>query len=277
MIGFVMKGQKYFSRLLDVDVSSAATNSTLILGGDGKWTTVKNNLAGTTAPGVGDDSADGYSAGSLWFDTTSSPKEVYRCLDATEGAAVWINTSLEVGELGSAALLAVDTDGALTANSDSNVASQKATKTYADTKTTLTAVKADTDVADAISKKHSQNTDTGSSAESFGVKVIDFKGTSETIVAHGNTGTDAQEIDLADGSYHTMTVTGDFTISFANWPSGKVGTVIVKFVNGGSQTITWPAAIAGTDPVLQASGTDFCAFWSDDDGTTIYFSQISIV
>ena len=102
-------------------------------------------------------------------------------------------------------------------------------------------------------------------------------GVGETIVAHGNTGTDAQEIDLADGSYHTMTVTGAFTISFTGWPTGKVGSVIVKFVNGGSQVITWPGAIAGTDPVLQAAGTDFVTVWTDDDGTTLYYSQISII
>jgi hypothetical protein len=106
-----------------------------------------------------------------------------------------------------------------------------------------------------------------------GVNLSDI---SETIKAHGNTGTTAQEIDLEDGSYHTMTVTGAFTLSFTNWPSGKVGSVIVKFVNGSAHVITWPAAIAGTDPVLQASGTDFIAFWTDDDGTTIYYSQLSI-
>jgi hypothetical protein len=68
----------------------------------------KNNLAGTTAPGVGDDAGDGYSVGSLWFDLTSSPREVYRCVDATVGAAVWLNTTLEVGEL--SALLAAKAD-----------------------------------------------------------------------------------------------------------------------------------------------------------------------
>ena len=47
----------------------------------------KHNLAATTAPGVGDDTADGYEVGSLWTDTTAD--KAYLCLDATEGAAVW--------------------------------------------------------------------------------------------------------------------------------------------------------------------------------------------
>lgn len=41
----------------------------------------------TTDPGVGDDSADGYRAGSLWLNTTDGG--LFVCTDATEGAAVW--------------------------------------------------------------------------------------------------------------------------------------------------------------------------------------------
>ncbi len=47
----------------------------------------KHNFAAGAAPGVGDDSADGYSVGSMWFDTTND--EIYGCVDASEGAAVW--------------------------------------------------------------------------------------------------------------------------------------------------------------------------------------------
>jgi hypothetical protein len=47
----------------------------------------KANLAATAAPATGDDSGDGYSIGSLWIDTTND--NVYQCVDATLGAAVW--------------------------------------------------------------------------------------------------------------------------------------------------------------------------------------------
>jgi hypothetical protein len=41
-----------------------------------------------TDPGVGDDSADGYRAGSFWFNTSDSG--LFVCTDATAGAAVWV-------------------------------------------------------------------------------------------------------------------------------------------------------------------------------------------
>jgi len=66
---------------------------------------VQNNLAGSGAPGSGDDSGDGYAIGSVWIDTAASPREAYRCLDATEGAAIWVKETLDLSELGTMALL----------------------------------------------------------------------------------------------------------------------------------------------------------------------------
>lgn len=60
---------------------------------------IKNNLAGTRAPGATDDESDYYSPGSIWIDRTSTPHEAYRCVDATEGSAVWLNTTLEPSEV----------------------------------------------------------------------------------------------------------------------------------------------------------------------------------
>jgi hypothetical protein len=61
--------------------------------------TVQNEFDGDGPPGTDDDAADGYSVGSVWIDRTSSPMEAYRCVDATEGAARWLNTTLEIGDL----------------------------------------------------------------------------------------------------------------------------------------------------------------------------------
>lgn len=80
--------------LTDVMLFDASENGALL-----------NNTAGTTAPTVNDDSSAGYEAGSYWLDTTSSPKEAYRCLDASTGAAIWIKTTLTTDELGALALL----------------------------------------------------------------------------------------------------------------------------------------------------------------------------
>lgn len=47
----------------------------------------KNNYTAVTAPGIGDDTADGYAPGSRWIDTVGD--ESYTCVDATLGAAIW--------------------------------------------------------------------------------------------------------------------------------------------------------------------------------------------
>lgn len=62
---------------------------------------VLNNFAATTAPTVGDDSADGYAVGSRWVDVVG--QESYICLSAAVGAAVWsratVGTIAEVAGL----------------------------------------------------------------------------------------------------------------------------------------------------------------------------------
>lgn len=74
-------------------------------------------LGATTAPGVNNDENDsvnasngiGFKQGSYWEDGVAG--EIYRCIDPTDGAAVWIKTSLTIDELGTAALINVG-DGA---------------------------------------------------------------------------------------------------------------------------------------------------------------------
>jgi len=48
----------------------------------------KSNMSATNAPGVNDDSTQGYSVGSLWVDTVGSV--AYTCTDASVGSAVWL-------------------------------------------------------------------------------------------------------------------------------------------------------------------------------------------
>lgn len=52
------------------------------------------NLAATASPVVGDDQVDGYSVGSIWVDVTGD--NVFICVDASTGAAVWhqVNNAL---------------------------------------------------------------------------------------------------------------------------------------------------------------------------------------
>ncbi len=55
--------------------------------GAGAYEAIKANMSASVAPGVGDDSDDGYAVGSKWYDTTAD--KAYECLDSTVGAAVW--------------------------------------------------------------------------------------------------------------------------------------------------------------------------------------------
>lgn len=51
----------------------------------------KSNLDASAAPTVNEDSGDDYAVASRWFDTTNDKE--YVCLDATSGAAVWLETT----------------------------------------------------------------------------------------------------------------------------------------------------------------------------------------
>lgn len=63
---------------------------------------VKSNIDATTDPTVNDDETEGYSVNSLWINKNTN--DIFRCLDATEGAAVWVKSSLDVDDLGGLAL-----------------------------------------------------------------------------------------------------------------------------------------------------------------------------
>lgn len=77
-------------------------------------------------------------------------------------------------------------------------------------------------------------------------------------------------VDIAAGDFYEITVTSDFTIAFTNGISGTPDAVVLEIIDGGSQTITWPAALqwaASTAPELTASGTDMILIYKDGDDT----------
>jgi hypothetical protein len=75
----------------------------------------KQKYDGTSAPTVNDDASEGYRISSLWIDITND--EAYRCVDDSEGAAVWIGTTLQTTDLGSLAMLNSVAAGQIDANS----------------------------------------------------------------------------------------------------------------------------------------------------------------
>ena len=196
------------SDVLDVDVSLESSGDFLKFNSStGKWDTIKNNLSASATPDADNDSTEGYSVGSLWFDLTASPHEIYRCVDATATAAVWVNSSLEVGELGALALL----DEVALSNMASMATASLLGRNTAETGKPEVLAKAtvlsllnvedgaevnnisDTDATDLTdggdttlhdhdgisentSARHSQNTDTGSNAATFAVTSLSTDG-----------------------------------------------------------------------------------------------------
>ena len=75
---------------------------------------VLNNLTATGDPTVNNDSSEGYSVLSKWLNNSST--EVWLCLDATNGAAVWEIKTLTTDDLGSAALADVGAGNGLDAD-----------------------------------------------------------------------------------------------------------------------------------------------------------------
>ncbi len=88
------------------------------------------------APVGTDDSSGGYDVWSYWVDTSGTRAEIYRCMDATVGAAVWVHTSLDLDDLGNAATKNVGTAAGDVAAGDDG-------------------------------RLHAQNTDTGTNQASF--------------------------------------------------------------------------------------------------------------
>jgi hypothetical protein len=81
---------------------------------------VQHNTTATTDPDVTDDSSAGYAIRSTWINT--STHEIFRCLDASVGAAVWVKTSLTLDELGGAATKDIGTTAGTVADGTASTA-----------------------------------------------------------------------------------------------------------------------------------------------------------
>ena len=62
---------------------------------------LNNNYNAVVDPQVTDDASSGYAVGSIWINTSSD--ESYRCVDSTNGSAVWVKTTLQATDLSAVA------------------------------------------------------------------------------------------------------------------------------------------------------------------------------
>ncbi|HCV02515.1 MAG TPA: hypothetical protein DG048_07710, partial [Pseudoalteromonas sp.] len=105
------------------------------------------------------------------------------------------------------------------------------------------------------------------------VSAINLKDYGEVTNAIGNA-TGSKTIDLTAGNSVTATTTGATTWTFSNpTASDELCGFVLKLVNGGSATQTWPGSVdwpAATAPTLTTSGTDVLVFITCDGGTIWY-------
>jgi hypothetical protein len=105
------------------------------------------------------------------------------------------------------------------------------------------------------------------------VSRVNLKDYGEITNAIGNA-TGAKTIDLTAGNSVTATTTGATTWTFSNpTASDELCGFVLKLVNGGSATQTWPGSVdwpAATAPTLTTSGTDVLVFITCDGGTIWY-------
>lgn len=105
------------------------------------------------------------------------------------------------------------------------------------------------------------------------VSAINLKDYAEVTNALGSV-SGSTTIDLTAGNSVTATTGGAITWTFSNpTASDELCGFVLKLVNGGSATQTWPTSVdwpAATAPTLTTSGTDVLVFITCDGGTIWY-------
>lgn len=94
--------------------------------------------------------------------------------------------------------------------------------------------------------------------------------TEESYTANTST---ALTIDLANGTFQILTLTGNCTYTFPSAAAGKSFTLFQKQDGTGSRTVTWPASVkwpGGTAPTLTSTASKGDLFAFTSDGTNWY-------
>ncbi len=103
---------------------------------------------------------------------------------------------------------------------------------------------------------------------------------SYTQIDDASLGTGTHTFDYSLGDMQQLTVTGDITLAFSNFTSGKVCSMVLDLIDAGDWTITLPSSIlfdSGTKPTFTSSGTDrLCIFKDKDEVYSLFVLGLDI-
>ena len=237
-----------------IELSTSATGFLPINSGG---TGGRNNFSATRVPGVGDDTADGYAIGSVWYFIADD--RYFVCMYADSGAAVWLENRFinsngdfrphdgEVADLGSAAhkwrdaLLSRDVDVGRNLNVTTNtgvggtLVVTGATTLAATSATSLSVSGTSTLAAVDINNGNIDNTQIGAANPSTGAFTsLTASGTSTLTTVDINNGTIDNTViggtSAAPASFTTINATGNIT-------GNLVGNVTGNITASGSSTL----------------------------------------
>lgn len=89
-------------------------------------------------------------------------------------------------------------------------------------------------------------------------------------------------LSVADNEYYKLTVSTNLTVALTDFVTGRLGEVMIEFINAGSYAVSFPgvqwikgdgtyvASAAAAGITFNATGKDFVLLFSSDGGTNIY-------
>jgi len=87
-------------------------------------------------------------------------------------------------------------------------------------------------------------------------------------------GTGTHTFDYENGDMQQLTVTGNITLAFINFPSGDVGGGSIQLINAGAYIISYPSGtefVMKEEPIFTASGMDEILVRQDKDDVVSLF------
>ena len=143
---------------------------------------------------------------------------------------------------------------------------------------------ASTEITDLQANKASTNAST-----SFADQIVSraaLKDTAEIVYAHGTVSSGTLTLNHENGNFQTVSITGDVSFAFSNFPtSGRLGRIVLLATVGSSVTaLTMPSAVKKASNVTGSDGSSVTVnpgvgrymweFMTTDAGTTVYMHQL---